>query len=253
MYDSASTVVMPDPYPNPYPNSASVPFANGGAAAAKRPKQPPLYLPAGHVAFRLLCHASRIGGVIGKSGVVIKQLQQSTGAKIRVEDAPPECSDRVIAVIAPAALCSRVTLRESDKGENNAVPSPHVENESDKKENTEDYECRETEISKAQEALLRVFERILEVAAESNGVEVGVGVVSCRLLVETNRVGSIIGKQGKVVESIRKETGTKVRVLVDKLPACANRNDEMLEVRFGLLEKLNFWIEICEVFIFYCD
>lgn len=79
---------------------------------------------------------------------------------------------------------------------------------------------------------MKVFERILEVAAESDGSEVGVGVVSCRLLVEATQVGSVIGKGGKVVEKIRKESGCKIRILTDKLPACAAPSDEMIEVRF---------------------
>jgi hypothetical protein len=37
---------------------------------------------------------------------------------------------------------------------------------------------------------------------------------------------------GKVVEKIRKESGSKVRVLSDKLPACAQPSDEIVEVRF---------------------
>ena len=56
------------------------------------------------VVFRLLCHASRIGGVIGKSGAIIKNLQQVTGAKILT-------SDRVVEVIAPSALSGKVVLK----------------------------------------------------------------------------------------------------------------------------------------------
>lgn len=84
------------------------------------------------------------------------------------------------------------------------------------------------EVSKAQEGLIRVFERILEVAAETDGIEIG--VVSCRLLAETHQVGSIIGKGGKVVEKIRRETGCKIRVLTENLSACAGPNDEIVEV-----------------------
>ena len=39
-----------------------------------------------------------------------------------------------------------------------------------------------------------------------------------------------VKKGGKVVEKIRKESGTKIRVLSDKLPACATPSDEMIEV-----------------------
>ncbi|KAK4795383.1 hypothetical protein SAY86_013377 [Trapa natans] len=177
-----------------------------------KPPHPPLYVPTGHAAFRLLCHASRIGGVIGKSGAIIKSLQQSTGAKIRIEDAPPECPDRVVTVIAPAEIASKVSLSGGNPYESSGEDGGEIE------------------VSKAQEALLRVFERILEVASESDGGEMGVGIVSCRVLAEKSQVGSVIGKGGKVVEQIRKETSCKVKVLAQRLPACANTGEEMIEI-----------------------
>ncbi|XP_023531829.1 KH domain-containing protein HEN4-like [Cucurbita pepo subsp. pepo] len=192
-------------------------LANGSSKSKRFKQPPPLIIPPGHVAFRMLCHASRIGGVIGKSGLVIKQLQQSTGAKIRVEEAPKESPDRIVTVIGPPALTSRVLLDQNPSENGVSVI--------------------EVEASKAQDALLKVFERILEVAAESEGVGIGaeVGVVSCRLLAEVAQVGSVIGKGGKVVEKIRKESGCKIRVLTDKLPACAGPSDEMIEIEGDVL------------------
>ncbi|KAM7263888.1 hypothetical protein ACFE04_001571 [Oxalis oulophora] len=184
---SSSKRKMPDPN-----------LSTNGAVNNKRSKQQ-----SNQITFRLLCHASRVGGVIGKSGSVIKSLQQSTNAKIRIEDAPAECSDRVITVNAPSVVNGRIEVVEGS----------------------------EIEVSKAQEALVRVFERILEVAMESNGVAVGAGVVSCRLLIESGQVGSVIGKGGKIVEMIRKECGCKIRVLNDeKLPPCAATNDQVVEI-----------------------
>ncbi|CAJ1936148.1 unnamed protein product [Sphenostylis stenocarpa] len=149
-----------------------------------------------HVTFRLLCHASRVGAIIGKSGVLIKTLQEATAAKIRIEDAPPESPDRVILVTASATTSAA------------------------------------GEVSKAQEALLKVFDRVLDVAAETAGTEVGDRVVSCRLVADTSQVGAIIGKAGKVVEKIRSDTGCKIRVLSDGLPACTSPSDEIVEVRW---------------------
>ncbi|XP_050365807.1 KH domain-containing protein HEN4 isoform X2 [Argentina anserina] len=186
-------------------------FENGPSKRSRPPhkQQPPLTVPAGHVAFRMLCHASRIGGVIGKSGAVIKQLQVATGAKIRIEEPPqPDTPDRVVVVVAPSALRSKIVLGGGKE---------------------------EVEVSKAQEALLRVFERILEVAAVTGAIGVGVGVVSCRFLAEAAQVGSVIGKGGKVVEKIRKETGCKIRVLNEKLPICAAPSDEMVEIEGDIL------------------
>lgn len=149
----------------------------------------------GHVVFRLLCHASRIGAFIGKSGSVIKSLQQLTGARIRIDDAPVDCPERVIVVI--------VNLN----GDGDVSLNP-------------------------QEALLKVFERILDVAAaESDGNGVGDRVVSCRLLVNAGQAGGVIGKGGMVVAKIRADTGCRIRVLNDKLPACTKPSDEIIEIQ----------------------
>ncbi|XVF44865.1 hypothetical protein PTKIN_Ptkin02bG0158100 [Pterospermum kingtungense] len=196
---------MPDPNPS-----------SNGPSKRSKPPSTPLHVPPGHVAFRLLCHVSRVGGVIGKSGSVIKQLQQVTGSKIRIEESPPESPDRVITVIGPNAVNTKIVLNLGSLGNGDATG---VEEEID--------------VSKAQEALVRVFERILEVAAESNGA--ALGMVSCRLLAEVKQVGSVIGKGGKVVEKIREDTGSKIRVLTDNLPACASPAEEIVEIEGSVL------------------
>ncbi|GMY35744.1 KH domain-containing protein HEN4-like [Fagus crenata] len=89
----------------PDPNSS-----NGSSKHSKHPHLP-LSTPPSHIAFCLLCHASRIGGVIGKFGTVIKNLQQSMVAKIRIEDAPLDSPDRVILVVAHAALTGKLGFK----------------------------------------------------------------------------------------------------------------------------------------------
>ncbi|KAL1812101.1 hypothetical protein ACET3Z_022166 [Daucus carota] len=180
------------------------PYGGGGTSFA-RALPPHQNVPAGHVSFRILCHASRIGGVIGKSGSIIKQLQHETSSRIRVDEspAPPNSGDRVIIITASSSITRKVFFSDE-----------------------------EIEVSAAQEAVVRVFEKILDVAAESNGGEMeALGLVSCRLLAEQSHAGSVIGKGGKVVEKIRKDTGSKIRVLTsEKMPACACANDEMIEI-----------------------
>lgn len=156
----------------------------------------PKHKPPRYVAFRLLCHASRVGAFIGKSGSGIKSLQQLTNVKIRVEDSQHDSPERVILVL------TKLDGDDADDGE----------------------------VSKAQEALLKVFERVLDVTAESDGVDVGDAVVSCRLLASGGQAGSVIGKGGKVVEKIRIDTGCRIRVLNDKLPVCTKPSDEIIEV-----------------------
>ncbi|XP_071691652.1 KH domain-containing protein HEN4-like [Rutidosis leptorrhynchoides] len=205
--------------------AASNTAVNGGPKRYKpKQPQPPLTVPIGCTCFRLLCHASRIGGVIGKSGVIIKQLQHETLAKIRVEDPIPGSDDRVITVIANSSLNRTLLMNQNN---NNYYSNTN-------KENGEEV----IEVSAAQEALIRVFERILTVAAETDGQgQFGQqGLVSCRLLTDKSLIGSVIGKGGKVIEKLRKDFGCKIRVLVeDKLPSCALPNDEMVEIEGDVL------------------
>lgn len=183
------------------PNNTPYAAANGASSTRTKPPPRPLAVPNGHFLFRLLCHSSRIGGVIGKSGSIIKQLQHDTGSKIRVEDYSRHgaaVDERVVVVVASNAVTKRIAFgREVESSE---------------------------EVSSAQEAVVRVFERIVDVAAEADG---GVGVVSCRLVAENGQAGAVIGKGGKVVEKIRKETGCRIRVLSsDTSPP----SDEIIEV-----------------------
>ncbi|XP_052195733.1 KH domain-containing protein HEN4-like isoform X2 [Diospyros lotus] len=53
---------------------------------------------------KILCSAGKIGGVIGKGGFNVKQLQQETGASIHVEDASVDSEERVIRVSSFEAL-----------------------------------------------------------------------------------------------------------------------------------------------------
>ncbi|KAJ9159207.1 hypothetical protein P3X46_024729 [Hevea brasiliensis] len=213
----------PSKRPIQYTTMPDPSFVHGSSNKRSKPPPPPLPVPPGHVSFRLLCHASRIGGVIGKSGNIIKQLQQLTGAKIRIEDAPADSPDRVITIIAQNAIVLKLSVSSENGGSGGRASDGTF------------GEQEELDVSKAQEALVRVFERILEVAAESDGIRVAGGVVSCRLLAEAKQMGSVIGKGGKVVEKIRKDYGVKIRVLIDKLPVCAGPTEEMVEIEGDVL------------------
>ncbi|KAK3016271.1 hypothetical protein RJ639_006102 [Escallonia herrerae] len=176
------------------PNPTNTLHLNGGARSSRSmppsPSTPPLAVPAGHASFRLLCHASRVGGVIGKSGSIIKQLRRNTSAIIRIDEPSSHSEERVITVTASNSVDKTITINDASTSD-------------------------EVEVSAAQEALVRVFERILDVAAESDGVSVGPGwMVSCRLLAEISQAGSVIGKGGKVIEKIRKDSGCRLKVRV---------------------------------------
>lgn len=155
-----------------------------------------------------------------QGGDIIQALRSVTGARIKVEPLLAGCPERVIAILAP--------------------------------DRPGDCWCD------AQQALFRVHERIT--AAELEGAqEMDSVMVRCcflrfagcaqsfhkvltsvplqaRLLVDPTQVGCILGKGGSVITELRRATGASVRVLSKhEVPACAERGDEMLQVRQLLL------------------
>jgi len=76
----------------------------------------------------------------------------------------------------------------------------------------------------AQVALFRVYRCIVESGGNDTPLPF-------RLLVQTSQIGCLIGKGGSIIKQIRSETGATVRVLPSSaLPACANDDDELLEI-----------------------
>lgn len=172
----------------------------------------------GQVTFRLLCHVHTAGGVIGNSGSIIKQLETLTGAKIRFEEGLPNCHERVVNIIGDSALERHLSVGGGEEdGTVNA--------------------------SKAQEGLMRVFDRVLEVEGntgeDENGNDKehhGNGLIGCRLLAPTVQIGALMGKGGKIVDAIRKSTGAKIRVFKkEQIPPCAAPEEELIQIVGGVL------------------
>ena len=69
-------------------------FREGGLHGRMKPSQEIL-------SFRLLCHADRLGGVIGKGGQVIRTVQQDTGCDVKILEGVPDSEDRIIVVSGP--------------------------------------------------------------------------------------------------------------------------------------------------------
>ncbi|PSS07244.1 KH domain-containing protein [Actinidia chinensis var. chinensis] len=194
-----------------HPTSAYAPF---------RPPPPTLKLAAGETLFRVLCPATKTGGVIGKGGAAIRQVREETGARIRIEDSLTGCEERVILIVADSTKKESISSGESS------------------------YPITEDEGSPAQQALVRVFERILKVDEERSGVSAdtetseekkegggNIGPVVIRLLAPSNQVGCVLGRGGKIVERIRQDSGAQVRVLPkDQIPACAYPGDELIQI-----------------------
>ncbi|KAL3838666.1 hypothetical protein ACJIZ3_023257 [Penstemon smallii] len=173
----------------------------------------------GQVAFRLLCHVHNAGGVIGSSGSIIKNLEILTGSRIRFEEGLPNCLERVINIVGDAAVDKWISF------------------------GVEEEEM--VEVSKAQEGLMRVFERVLEVEGNCGGNDDddsnehysnGGFVVGCRLLAPTGRIGAVMGKGGKIVDGIRRSSGARIRVLKkEQIPACAASEEELIQIMGGVL------------------
>ncbi|KAK4762289.1 hypothetical protein SAY87_030173 [Trapa incisa] len=150
--------------------------------------------------YRILCHDIKVGGVIGKAGIIIKNIRQHTGAWINVHELVPGDSERIIEISD--------TRRRDPEG-------------------------RMPNFSPAQEALLLVHERILECdGAYGEDVGGGGGRAVTRLVVSRAYVGSLLGKGGKIVEQMRMETKTQIRVLPrdQTLPRCVSMADEIVQV-----------------------
>lgn len=199
--------------------------------------------------FRLLCPTTRIGRVIGKEGRVIKAIREDTGARVKVAPPTPGSDERVILV---ASGGDEVADDEDEDGEN---ASASASGEDGNAESSSVGTTRRT-VTTAEKALFRIFDTITGTeesssasssALSATGSESGAGgstnetstssiqsrasIPICRLLVARSQVGSLIGKGGTVIASIREESGATVRVMPSNmLPTCASRGDELLQI-----------------------
>jgi poly(rC)-binding protein 2/3/4 len=92
----------------------------------------------------------------------------------------------------------------------------------------------EIEVSGAQEAVVRVFERIWELENEK-GVNSNRGVnveVFGKLLAHSYQIGAVVGKGGKNISNIRNNTGSNIRVCA--APHCAAKDEELILVSITL-------------------
>ncbi|CAA7051612.1 unnamed protein product [Microthlaspi erraticum] len=163
--------------------------------------------------YRVLCHDAKAGGVIGKSGTIIKSIRQRTGAWINVHELFPGDVERIIEI-------SDNRRRDPD----GRMPS----------------------FSPAQEALFSVHDRILESEAQFGygggpppeeeedygGVRPGGGRIVTRLVVSRLHVGCLLGKGGKIIEQMRIETKTHIRILPreSNLPRCVSNTEEIVQI-----------------------
>ncbi|KAG8383624.1 hypothetical protein BUALT_Bualt04G0033400 [Buddleja alternifolia] len=196
------------------PNNHRSSSARGASAKHHHPDPPA----SGQVVFRLLCHVHTAGGVIGNSGSIIKHLETLTESKIRFEEGLPNCHERVINIVGDASVEKKISVGGGEEEEM-------------------------ADVSKAQEGLIRVFERVLEVEGNSGNdenedkddVHRNGFTGCCRLLASKCRIGAVMGKRGKIVDGIRKSSGAKIRVLKEEIPACASPEEELIQIMGGVM------------------
>lgn len=183
----------------------------GGSGGGRKPQDPSSLMVT--TSYRILCHDAKAGSVIGKSGSIIKAIRQHTGAWINVHELMPGDEERIIEI-------SDTRRRDPD----GRMPS----------------------FSPAQEALLLIHERILE--SDGGGYSLGYGGgdddedmyssrlgvnrLVTRLVVSRMHVGCLLGKGGKIIEQMRMETKTHIRVLPrdHTIPRCVEMSEEIVQV-----------------------
>ncbi|KAL4557190.1 hypothetical protein LXL04_035362 [Taraxacum kok-saghyz] len=183
----------------------------GSGGGGRKPQDPPSSIMV-TTSYRILCHDAKAGSVIGKSGSIIKAIRQHTGAWINVHELMPGDEERIIEI-------SDTRRRDPD----GRMPS----------------------FSPAQEALLLIHERILE--SDGGGYSLGYGGdddedmyssrlgvnrLVTRLVVSRMHVGCLLGKGGKIIEQMRMETKTHIRVLPrdHTIPRCVEMSEEIVQV-----------------------
>ncbi|XP_041025352.1 KH domain-containing protein HEN4 isoform X2 [Juglans microcarpa x Juglans regia] len=198
------------------------------------------HLPSETSLFRVLCPTTKAASLTS----LIRHLQTLTGTKIHINSfSSSSVEDECV-----------IHIISNSNNHKDRVGTATCEEEEENKEDEEDNEgC-----SPAQQALLRIFDRMVRVSSDEkeklkendrewDGLNSG-DVFSCRLLAASSQVGCVLGRGGKIVEKIRHESGAQVRVLSkDHLPPCASAGDELILIsgNFSAVKKALLSVSSC--------
>ncbi|GAA0159777.1 RNA metabolism protein [Lithospermum erythrorhizon] len=155
------------------------------------------------VIFNILCPTDKVGGVLGKGGSIVRDLQSETGATISIGPSFPDCPERLITIAA--------------------------------------LENPESRYSPAQSAVVLVFNRFLAASPVNDQESYSMGALfSARIVVPSNVVGCLLGKGGAIISEMRKVTGAALRVIgCDQVPKCAMGNVEIVQITGALTNVQN--------------
>ncbi|KAH9724182.1 RNA-binding KH domain-containing protein RCF3 [Citrus sinensis] len=136
--------------------------------------------------FRMLCPIDKVGRVIGESEGIVELLQNEIGVDLKVAD-PVDGSDEQIITIS------------SEEGPDD-------------------------ELFPAQEALLHIQTRIVDLGADKDNI------ITTRLLVPSSEIGCLEGRDGSLSE-MRRSTGANIQILSrEEVPACVSGTDELVQI-----------------------
>ncbi|CAL9105253.1 unnamed protein product [Musa textilis] len=159
---------------------------------------------------RLLCPSANIGGVIGKGGVIIKQIRQESGASVKVDSSSVE-DDCIITITAKEVGTCKFSLFFEDP------------------------------ISSTIDAAVRLQPR----CSEKTERESGEPSYTTRLLVSTSRIGCLIGKGGSIISEMRRSTQANIRILSkENVPKVASEDDEMVQISGDLDTARNALVQV---------
>ncbi|XP_050206150.1 KH domain-containing protein HEN4 isoform X2 [Mercurialis annua] len=211
-----------------------------------RPPPQPIVVQPGQVAFRVVCHTSIIGGLIGNHGSVISQIRRDTGCILHCEELVGGSVHRVIMIVGPAATGKTITLNSANRHEDGGGGDGEEEVEKEL-------------VTVAQEAVIRVCERMWEVegslrmrrkAAKGGGDHDGKSVDSCfsegycGLLADTSQIGAIVGRAGNNVTRMKRESGAQICVL--QAPLCASISDSLIQITGSILAVKKALVAVTE-------
>ncbi|XP_024008894.1 KH domain-containing protein HEN4 isoform X1 [Eutrema salsugineum] len=159
--------------------------------------------------YRYLCPVKKTGSIIGKGGEIAKQIRSETKSNMRINEALPGCEERVVTIYSTSEELNHF-------GEDGELVCP------------------------ALDALFKVHDMIvteIDAAAADDDDDEDDDLsekqtVTVRMLVPSDQIGCVIGKGGQVIQNLRNETNAQIRVIKDKLPACALTlsHDELLQI-----------------------
>lgn len=154
-----------------------------------------------------------------QGGEIIKQLRLETNTKIKIEDVTVQCEDRVVSITgsngyAPSSTPAQALFQLSLHTVMTLTAITAKHSQATEHLLPDNMPCGrsgpESSSSPMQEALIRVFSRIVD--ADKSETDLGQLSIA-RLMLLPPQIGSIMGKGGRTISQIRRDSGTNIRIL----------------------------------------